>query len=168
MDGTHGSPQNALYPTSTFNLTLLRWSGGDGDDTINAVFTSNGTSNIDLFDDTAGVNLLNIACTDFVCNVLSRENFIANIHNKSDPHSSTERINIDRVMDATEESGWLPSVDIDSTFIQLNGGLNKVYFDGKPTKCCVPHSMRCQYLPVELVYRHFWDNRCGWGAAARW
>lgn len=131
VDGTFGSQEDAEFPTNALDLTRIRWSGGDDDDTINAVFASNGTSNIDLFDDTDGVNLLNIACTDFVCNVLSRENFIANVHNMSDPNSSTERINIDRIVDETEETGWLPSVDIDSTFVQLNDGLNKVFFDGK-------------------------------------
>ena len=81
VDGTYGSRDNATYPTNTFNLTLLRWSGGNGDDTINAVFTSNGTTNIDLFNDTAGVNILNIASTNtiykaslinqYICNVMT-------------------------------------------------------------------------------------------------
>ena len=132
VDGTFGSKDDAVFPTNTLDSTLIRWSGGNNNDTINSVFASSGTANIDLFDDTDGVNLLNIACTDFVCNILSRENFIANIHNMTDPSSTTERINIDRVADSTELSDWLPSVDIDSTFIRLNGGLNKVYFDGKP------------------------------------
>jgi hypothetical protein len=90
VDGTHRNKEGASFPTSKLDMTLVRWSGGNGGDTINAVFASSGTTNIDLFDDTAGVNQLNIACTDFVCNVLSQENFIANIHNMSDSESSVE------------------------------------------------------------------------------
>ena len=129
IDGTFLGNSSIL--SNTLDLSTLRWSGGNDDDTINAVFASTGTSNIDLFDDTDGSNTLNIECADFACFVLSRENFLANVHNMTDTNSSTERINIDRVMNKTDVTGWTPSVSIDSIFLHLNDGENKVYFDGK-------------------------------------
>lgn len=124
VDGTG----NSSTLSNTLDLTTIRWSGGNDSDTINAVFASTGTSNIDLFNDTEGINILNIDCADFACYVLSRENFIANIHTLADPNSTTERINIDRYNSSGE---WVPTVSIDSVFMRLNGGKNKMYFDGK-------------------------------------
>jgi len=68
VDGTG----NASILSNTFDNTTIRWSGGKDNDTINTVFASTGTSNIDLFDDIHGSNSLNIQCANFACFVLSR------------------------------------------------------------------------------------------------
>lgn len=45
------------------------------------------------------------------------------------PESSTERINIHREANESDVTGWTPSVSIDSIFVNLNQGENKMMFD---------------------------------------
>lgn len=96
---------------------------------MNTIFTSAGTSNLDIFDDLDGANSLNIECANFACYILSRENFLANIHDMNNPNSSVERINIDRYANASDETGWTLTATIGSVFMRLNGGENQMYFD---------------------------------------
>ena len=108
---------------NTFDTGALFWSGQGGNDTVNAVFTSSGTSSLTIFDDDDGINDLNIECMDFYdCTLLCRENFIANIHEPSSETSGVERINIDRY--DTEAP-----VNINRAIIRLQGGENEMFFD---------------------------------------
>ena len=119
IDGTG----NHSIQENTFDGSTIRFSGGAGDDEVNTIFTSAGISNLDLFDDFGGDNFLNIECANFACYVLSRENFLANIHDTDDPNSTVERINIDRYFDDSmgEEGEWVPTARISSVFLGLNG-----------------------------------------------
>lgn len=72
VDGTG----NSSILSNALDSNTIEWSGGNGDDAIYAVFASTGSSNIDLFDDTEGVNTLDIQCANFSTNILSRENFL--------------------------------------------------------------------------------------------
>ena len=126
VDGTAGLLDVAV---NTFDTSTLRWSGGPGNDTLNTVFTSNGTSNLDIFDDLLGTNTLNINCSDFSCFVLSRENFLANIHDMNDTSSSVERINIDRKANQSEISGFTATATIQALVLSLRGGNNSMFFD---------------------------------------
>jgi hypothetical protein len=113
-----------------FDGTTLRWSGGMDNDTINTYFTSAGVSNLDIFQDLNGTNELNVECSDYACYVLSRENFLANIHNSSGDFDHAERINIEREWkDVDGTYIWDPTAKISTVFLALNGGLNEVFFD---------------------------------------
>lgn len=103
---------------NTFDGATIRWSGGENDDTLNTFFTSTKNSNVDIFDDLDG-NFLNVECADFACYVLSRENFLANIHDMKNPNSTAERINIDRKKNAT--GGFVATARISSVLLNLNG-----------------------------------------------
>ena len=123
VDGSEG---NTALAVNTLDTGTIRWSGGDDKDLIRVVLTSSGTgeTNVDLFDDLDGVNSLEIDCVDFACYLLSRENFIANIHNISDNSSSVERVNLDRVFNESEVFNYTNSVSINSVLIRLNQGEN--------------------------------------------
>lgn len=90
-------------------------------DESTVTLTSTGSSNIELFDDAGeGTNKLTIECSNFACYLLSRRNFIANIHNGSDANSDVERISVDT-----------DGVSLNTIQINLNNGENEMYFDGK-------------------------------------
>lgn len=72
--GTGGNLVNLL------GNSIVRWSGGDNDDLLHVFFTSAGSSVVEIFDDLDGVNKVWVDCADFACSVLSRESFLANIH----------------------------------------------------------------------------------------
>jgi hypothetical protein len=129
VDGTAGLVDVAV---NTFDNSTVRWSGGPGNDVVNTIFTSNGTSNLDIFDDeddATGVNAININCSNFACFILSRENFLANIHDPDDEFSSVERINIVREVNASEISGFTTTVRVSRVFLSLNDGDNSMFFD---------------------------------------
>ena len=142
VDGSAGLGVD-VASVNTFDNSTLRWSGGPGNDLVDTVFTSNGTSNLDIFedaDDDTGVNDLMIRCSDFSSFILSRENFIANIHRMDDPSSSVERINIVRKINISEIpddvtdgripiSAFIPTARISRVFINLNDGNNSVFLD---------------------------------------
>jgi hypothetical protein len=126
IDGT----KNFTYPPmNLLEESRLRWSGGLGYDTMFIKLSSLGSSNIDIFNDVKGINDVNIACTDADTVMLSRENFLANIHNISDSNSTVERINLIREVNDTELSGWRDTASINTIFIRLNEGENEMYFD---------------------------------------
>lgn len=122
-----GSGNNASKLLNYFDGGLIRWHGGLGSDLITVTLTSTGNTNFDLFGDTLGPNYLKVFCVDFACYLLSRENFLANIHDMDDPNSSIERINIDREKNEEDELG--ATVSIQSVFVRLNAGENKMFFD---------------------------------------
>lgn len=99
-----------------FDGTSLRWSGGIGDDTVNTYFTSTGISFLEIFDDLnrGDVNQLNVDCANFACYLLSREYFLANIHDINNSNSTVERINIGR-------NEGTPTATISSIVLRMNG-----------------------------------------------
>jgi hypothetical protein len=127
MDGTNNFQTDP--PMNTFGESKLRWSGGNDDDTMHIKLSSLGNTDIDFFDDLDGVNDVNIDCTDSNTVMLSRENFLANIHDREDPASTVERINLIRVADPAEVSGWRDSATINSMVLRLNDGENKMFID---------------------------------------
>jgi len=110
-------------PLNTLSDSRLRWSGGGGDDTMHLYLRSIGNSNIDIFDDLDGVNDINIDCGQVACYILSRENFLANIHNISDPNTTIERVTLIR------NSAGENAASINTVVLRLNGGENQMYFD---------------------------------------
>jgi hypothetical protein len=115
IDGTNHSATSP--PVNFFEGSILRWSGGPGDDTMHITLSAVGTSNINIFEDFEGINDVNIDCANLTTVMLSRENFLANIHNTSDQKSTVERINLE------------DTATINTIFIRLNGGENEMYFD---------------------------------------
>lgn len=112
------------------NASSLSWSGGDDNDTATVVFAGTGDFNIDLLDDLHGINVLEIECTEVACDLLSRENFIAAIHDIKNSESSTaERVSFVRRRDKSKKRGWVETVVIDSISVELNGGNNSMFFD---------------------------------------
>jgi hypothetical protein len=127
IDGTNNFQTNP--PKNTFGESRLRWCGGNDDDSMHIKLSSLGNTDIDIFDDIDGVNDVNIDCTDSNTVMLSRENFLANIHDREDPASTVERVNLIRVADPKEVSGWRDSAFINSIVLRLNGGENKMFID---------------------------------------
>ncbi|CAB9505193.1 Kringle domain [Seminavis robusta] len=121
-----GRPFNSTELGSTVENTLIRWSGGNGNDTLNTYFVSYGDSTIELFDDNDGTNRINIDCADFACHILSRNNFLANIHDTESSSSTVERINL-------YQSTEMP-VSVSAIVLRLNGGLNRMFFDDTMAK----------------------------------
>lgn len=121
VDGTDG---NEVLAVNTLDTSTVRWSGGLNDDEITVVLTSAGSTDIELFDDIGeGINKLTIQCSNFACYLLSRRNFIANIHNGSDVNSDVERISVD-----------IDGVSLNTVQVNLNNGENEMYFDGKSNR----------------------------------
>jgi hypothetical protein len=114
VDGRGAS--NVDLANSLDNSTV-KWSGGADNDKLLAYLTSTGDSVIDIFDDTLGSNVLQVECGDYNCTVLSRENFLANVHDPGNVSSSVERINLNN------------TAFISQTILRLNGGNNEVHFD---------------------------------------
>ena len=140
FDGRGGTNDGTV---NTFDGSTLRWSGGDGRDTAKIIFTSFGTTTYELFEDTLDENKLIVECADFDCNLLSRENFLANIHDVDNPQSTVERIQIERIRvdgdgacttdeelyDCSKDC-WTPTAEIPSGIsLFLNGGNNSAFFD---------------------------------------
>jgi hypothetical protein len=106
---------------STIDNTVIAWSGGLDDDTLETYFVSNGTTTLNIFED-PGINIMRLDCADVACYVLSRENFLANIHTPGDNSSTVERINLEA------------TANIANIVIRLNDGLNQMYFDDTMAK----------------------------------
>jgi len=121
IDGTKGFATEPAV--NTLGNSLLRWSGGGGDDTMHLFWSSVKNANIDLFDDLAGVNDVNIDCAQVSCYVLSRENFLANVHNMSDVNSTVERVTLIRTNAGDD------TASINTMVLRLNGGMNQMFFD---------------------------------------
>lgn len=108
---------------STIDDVDIWWSGGNGDDLLDTYFVSYGDTTIHIFDDVDGVNKIQIDCAEFACYVLSRENFLANIHSPGSNSSTVERINLDT-----------GTAIIQSIVLRLNDGLNEMFFDDTMAK----------------------------------
>jgi hypothetical protein len=67
--------------------------------------------------DNMGQNQVVARCVDKICNMLSRETFIANIHAPGSSESTIERINLD------------PTASVYDFQLYLNGRDNTMYFD---------------------------------------
>lgn len=67
------------------NGSMLRWSGGEGNDDVEAVYVSVKTFQLEIFDDLIGTNTLNLDYIRKNCSILShfREHFIADVMNSS-------------------------------------------------------------------------------------
>jgi hypothetical protein len=104
------------YP-STMHMSKLDWNGGEGNDKVEMYFISEGTSNLNIVGDAVGQNQVVARCIDEICNILSRETFIANIHDPGVSETTIERINLD------------PTASLYSFELFLNGGNNTMYFD---------------------------------------
>jgi len=126
IDGTDNWRQP---PINLLVGTRLRWSGGDGDDTMYIKQSSVGTSDIDIFNDLNGINDVNIDCANSTTVMLSRENFLANVHNGRDPNSTAERINLIRENDTNTLTGFRNTASINTMVVRLNGGANIMFFD---------------------------------------
>jgi len=116
-------------PVNTLGGSRLRWSGGNNDDKMHLKLSTLYTSDIDLFNDLDGINDVNIDCANTATVMLSRENFLANIHNASNPNSTVERINLIRENDTNTLTGFRNTASINTMVIRLNGGNNIMYFD---------------------------------------
>jgi len=126
IDGTDNWRQP---PINLLVATRLRWSGGNGDDTMHIKQSSVGTSDIDIFNDLNGVNDVNIDCADSKTVMLSRENFLVNIHDPTNASSTVERINLIRETDSSQLLGFRNTASINTMVVRLNGGTNIMYFD---------------------------------------
>ena len=85
-------PHLLTYFLTPMNYTLQ--TGGDGDDELNAYFTSEGISTIEVTDsgNDSGNNKLNLECWQVACTLLSRDTFVANIQEfNADNKSVIER-----------------------------------------------------------------------------
>ena len=116
LDGRDPDLNVVDSPLNTMDGSNLYWNGGGGDDTVEMYFVSAGTSNLNIVNDSDGVNRLIAKCTDQPSTILSRKTFLANIHHSDS--MSLERINLDSV-----------TASITSVLLYLNGGENKVHFD---------------------------------------
>ena len=96
--------------TNTFRGSNLDWDGGEGNDMVEMYFISSGSSNLNIVGDNSGMNQVIARCIDVICNMLSRETFLANIHNPGSSESTIERINLD------------PTASLYDLQLSLNGG----------------------------------------------
>jgi len=132
VDGTGN--QSTEAPVNLLTGSQIRWSGGDNNDAMHINLCTYGNSLFDIFDDLDGVNKVMIDCPNEDTTLLSRESFLAHIHrlsssNVTHPDSTIERINLVRVANASELSGWSDTASINSIFVRMNGGRNRIYFD---------------------------------------
>ena len=72
--GTHYGESNTMRDSN------LDWNGGEGNDMVEMYFVSEGNSNLNIVGDNMGINRVIARCIDLVCNMLSRETFLANVH----------------------------------------------------------------------------------------
>ena len=96
---------NDTSRSNTMDGSNLNWDGGEGDDLVEMYFVSSGTTNLNIFGDSMGINQVIARCLDIICNMLSRETLLANVH---DP--TAERINLD------------PTAELYDLTLYLNGG----------------------------------------------
>lgn len=97
---------------NTMDGSHLNWNGGEGNDLLDMYFVSAGTTNLNIIGDSDGVNQVVARCINIVCNMLSRETFLANINSPG-----IERVNLDS------------TAIIYDLQLSLNGGDNTMYFD---------------------------------------
>jgi len=114
VDGTKGDAHPAV---NLLDGSILRWSGGDGDDTINVNLHSVGDVSIEIFDDVVGVNILNLNCTDSDTVTVFKESSVVNLHNSSS-------INV-----TFDEIGVSSTAKIDHVTVWLNGGNNHAFIE---------------------------------------
>lgn len=76
------------------NDTTLSWNGGGDNDFLEMHFASTGFTDLDITDDNEGTNEAIVHCPDIACTVLSRDTFLANIHDPGNPNGSLERLNM--------------------------------------------------------------------------
>jgi len=76
------------------------------------------TSDIDIFNALSGITDVNIDCANMATVMLSRENFLANIHNASNPSSTVEQINLIREKnDINRLTGFWNTASVSSIII---------------------------------------------------
>jgi len=76
------------------------------------------TSDIDIFNDLSGITDVNIDCANMATVMLSRENFLANIHNASNPSYTVEQINLIREKnDINRLTGFWNTASVSSIII---------------------------------------------------
>jgi hypothetical protein len=99
------------------NGTRIDWNGGEGDDMVEMYFVSAGSTNLNIIGDADGTNEVIANCADLPCTILSRQTFLANIHDPGLSNSTVERISVDE------------TASITSLILHLNSGENSVSFD---------------------------------------
>jgi len=114
VDGTNGYAHPAV---NLLDGSILRWSGGDGDDTMNVNLHSVGDVSMEIFDDVIGVNVLNLNCTDSDTVMVFKESSVVNLHNSSSMSATNDEI------------GLSNSSKIDRVEVWLNGGNNHAFID---------------------------------------
>jgi len=121
-------------PVNGLDRSVLRWSGGDGNDVLRAVFVSSGTFLLDVFDDTVGTNNITVDCGTRACSVLNRENFIANdqldVFEKINMNRHIETENITELdQDPADELTFIDTARVNNVLVRLNDGENRIHFD---------------------------------------
>lgn len=111
--------------TDILENSTLRWDGGDDHDTMHVIWSNKHNVLIEFFDDMHGINDLNIDCGNTDCTVLSRENLLINIHDPTDPQTTSERITLVRHSNAR----WDDTDTVNTIVLRLNGGDDVMYFD---------------------------------------
>jgi hypothetical protein len=112
-----GRDPNSTIIRNTMNGTRIDWNGGEGDDMVEMYFVSAGSTNLNIIGDADGTNEVIANCADLPCTILSRQTFLANIHDPGLSNSTVERISVDE------------TASITSLILHLNSGENSVSFD---------------------------------------
>jgi len=162
----NGVDSGQLGNSNRLEDSFLRWSGGADDDVADVTFAGDGNFTMTLFDDIDGENTINLACTDEACDLLSRENFIAAIHDIDNPSKTAERVEIE-TSDAFDEKGCSkPSAIFRTITIELyeanprGGGLptrNRVFFDDTFAEIKVTGGVHKDWFYVGQLYNGFRD-----------
>jgi len=111
-----GTGFTATKPVNSLQQSTLQWDGGVGQDTATIQLSSVGDFTMDILGDTDGMRLT-VYCDNYDSVMLSRVNFLANIHNTSHENSTIERINL------------LGAARLNSIAVFLGEGNNSMYFD---------------------------------------
>jgi len=131
VDGTDGHAHPAA---NLLDGSRLRWSGGDGDDTMSLSLHSVGNFAIEIFNDVLGVNALLVNCTDDDSILLVRKTYFVNIHKYLRTQSAYEMLTI------------LSTATINSVVFWLNGGFNEMFFEDT-------------FAPIEVNGGHATDSK---------
>lgn len=101
---------NDTIRLNTMDRSHLDWNGGEGNDVVEMYFVSSGTTNLNILGDALGINQVIARCIDVICNMLSRETFLGNVHEPGSDESTIERINL------------APTSELYDLTLYLNGG----------------------------------------------
>ena len=165
VDGTDPGPNGN---SNRLEDSYLFWNGGDNDDTADITFAGSGKFTMQLFGDTEGTNKISFSCTEESCDLLSRENFIAAIHDINNPDTSTaERVEIKRADD--DDVDGCPKYDneVDSITIELgdatqrgtqNKTRNSIFFDDTLATITVTGGDDADWFYIGQLYNGFRDD----------